>query len=176
VDATDFTLTTSGISGAPAVTGVSGASGSSVYTVTVSTGTGTGTLRLDVVDNDSILDGKGYPLGGVGTGNGNYSSGETYSVRPPCYALSRAYSGSGGFPTASPINSNSCSGGYYVAGEVITLTASPASGWAVGSWSGTSNNSSTSITNSVIMPSSSWTITVNYTLIIYRIYLPLVIR
>jgi len=163
VDAADFLLTPSGISGA-AVSLVSGVSGSSVYTVTVSTGSGTGTLRLDVTDNDTILDAVGNRLGGLGTVNGNYNGGEIYSVRPPCYALSRAYSGSGGVPTASPINSNSCAGGHYVAGEVITLTASPASGWAVGSWSGTSNNSSTSITNSVIMPSGSQTVTANYTL------------
>ena len=178
VDTSDFTLTTSGITGA-AISGVSGVSGSSVYTVTVSTGSsGTGTLRLNVVDNDSILDGVGQPLGGVSAGNGNYSSGETYSVRPMCYGLGLGLSGigGGGIPTASPTNSNSCVYGYYVAGEVITLTASPASGWAVGSWSGTDNNSSTSTTNSLTMPASGRTVTVNYIHNTFRIYLPLVIR
>jgi predicted outer membrane repeat protein len=78
VDVSDFVLTTAGISGA-SVTGVSGLG--SVYTVTVDTGSGTGTLRLDVTDDDSIVDMAGNPLGGTGTGNGNFTSGETYDVR-----------------------------------------------------------------------------------------------
>ena len=52
----------------------------SVYIVSVNTGTGNGTLRLDVVDNDSILDLAGNPLGGVGMGNGDFSTGETYTI------------------------------------------------------------------------------------------------
>jgi comEA protein len=38
-------------------------------------------LRLDVVDDDSILDAIGNPLGGVGEGNGDYTSGEIYTVK-----------------------------------------------------------------------------------------------
>jgi competence ComEA-like helix-hairpin-helix protein len=38
-------------------------------------------LRLDVVDDDSILDATGNPLGGVGEGNGDYTSGEIYTVK-----------------------------------------------------------------------------------------------
>ncbi len=52
-----------------------------VYTVTVNTCTGNGTIRLDVVDDDTILDAALNPLGGVGAGNGSYASGETYDVR-----------------------------------------------------------------------------------------------
>jgi hypothetical protein len=48
--------------------------------VTVSTGSGNGTIRLDVVDDDSIKDASNNPLGGVGLGNGNFASGETYTV------------------------------------------------------------------------------------------------
>ena len=77
VDTGDFTLTTSGVSG-PSVSGVS-VSGS-VYTVTVNTGSGSGTIKLNVMDNDSILSGSAIPLGGVGAGNGNYTSGETYTI------------------------------------------------------------------------------------------------
>ena len=77
VDTSDFTLTASGITG-PAVTGISGSLGS--YLVTVNTGSGNGTLRLNVNDNDSIIDSSGNPLGGTGIGNGNFTSGETYSV------------------------------------------------------------------------------------------------
>ena len=73
----DFTLTTNGITGAS----IDSLSGSGVtYTVTVGTGTGEGTLRLDVVDNDSIEDGVGNPLGGSGMGNGNFSFGESYTI------------------------------------------------------------------------------------------------
>ncbi|MGE5379101.1 MAG: DNRLRE domain-containing protein, partial [Bacteroidota bacterium] len=52
----------------------------STYIVSVNTGTGNGTLRLDVVDNDSILDLAGNPLGGPGVGNGDFSTGETYTI------------------------------------------------------------------------------------------------
>ncbi len=77
VDTGDFTLTTSGVSGAT-VSGVSGSG--SVYTVTVSTGSGNGTICLDLIDDDSILDAALNPLGGAGAGNGNFTSGETYTV------------------------------------------------------------------------------------------------
>ncbi|MBA3241931.1 MAG: hypothetical protein H0T60_11955, partial [Acidobacteria bacterium] len=82
VDATDFAVTTTGnISGAT-VTGVSPASGpAQTYTVTVSTGSGQGTVRLDVVDDDTIKGAAQNPLGGPGTGNGNYTAGETYTVQ-----------------------------------------------------------------------------------------------
>jgi uncharacterized delta-60 repeat protein len=78
VDASDFSLTSSGLTGA-AITGVFGSG--AARTVTVSTGMGNGTLRLDVVDNDSILNGSDFPLGGEGSGNGNFAGGEFYTVR-----------------------------------------------------------------------------------------------
>ncbi len=78
VDTSDFSVfATGGLSGAT-VAAVDG-SGSS-YSVTVNTGTGDGTLRLDLTDNDSIKDAAGNPLGGAGTGNGNFSTGEVYTV------------------------------------------------------------------------------------------------
>ena len=74
----DFALTTSpGITGA-SITGVSGTG--AIYTATVNTGSGNGTMRLDVIDNDTILDGAGNPLGGTGIDNGNFTSGEFYKV------------------------------------------------------------------------------------------------
>jgi len=82
VDTADFTLTATGVTGA-SVTSVSGSL--TIYTVNVNTGTGSGTLRLNVVDNDTIIDGSSNPLGGTGTGNGNYTSGETYDVRPTTF-------------------------------------------------------------------------------------------
>ncbi len=72
-----FGLVTTGVAGAE-ITGVTGSG--NLYTVTVSTGTGNGTIHLDVLDNDSILDNLGNPLGGIGIGNGDFTSGETYDV------------------------------------------------------------------------------------------------
>jgi hypothetical protein len=77
VDVSDFSLTTSGISGA-SVTGVSGSG--ATRTVSVNTGTGNGTLRLDVVDDDSILDLTSNYLGDLGAGNGDFTAGETYNI------------------------------------------------------------------------------------------------
>jgi hypothetical protein len=77
VNDNDFSLTTSGLAGAT-VTNVVGAT--KTYTVTVNTGTGSGTLRLDVIDNDSITDGSNNPLGGNGSANGNFSTGELYTI------------------------------------------------------------------------------------------------
>ena len=73
----DFYLTTTGITGA-SVIGVSGSG--DIYTVTVDTGSGTGTLRLDVVDNNTIFDLSSQPLGGLGIGDGNFDTGEVYTM------------------------------------------------------------------------------------------------
>jgi hypothetical protein len=77
VDTTDFALTTSGVNEA-GVASVSGAG--NVYTVTVNTGNGDGTLRLDLLDDDTILDAGSSPLGGAGAGNANFYNGETYVI------------------------------------------------------------------------------------------------
>ncbi|MBE0683700.1 MAG: PD40 domain-containing protein [Anaerolineales bacterium] len=84
VDGSDFMLTTGGVTGA-AMTElfVSG----NTYYVTVNTGSGNGSVRLDVVDNDSILDAAGYPLGGVGAGNGSFVFGETYTITKITYIM-----------------------------------------------------------------------------------------
>lgn len=52
--------------------------------------------------------------------------------------------------------------GQYVAGEVITLQASPALGWQVTSWHGTTDDASQLTTNTVIMPANAHTVTVTY--------------
>jgi Bacterial Ig-like domain (group 3) len=85
VDSGDFSLATSGVSGA-SITSVTG-SGSS-YIVTASTGTGDGTIGLNLVDNDSIVDGANNKLGGTGTGNGDFT-GQTYTIdkTPPTVTL-----------------------------------------------------------------------------------------
>lgn len=78
VDAGDFVLTTTGNISNAIVAAVGGSN--NIYHVIAATGQGNGTLRLDVVDNESILDGSNQPLGGVGAGNGNFTAGEVYTV------------------------------------------------------------------------------------------------
>ncbi len=78
VDLNDFAPVTTGTITNAAVIGVTG-SGSS-FTVAVNTGAGDGTLRLDLLDNDSILDAILTPLGGAGASNGNFTSGEIYTI------------------------------------------------------------------------------------------------
>jgi beta-lactamase superfamily II metal-dependent hydrolase len=81
VDASDFTITKIGGLLGEALTGISPSSGlSSSFTITVATTSGSGTLRLNVVDDDTIANIASAPLGGVGVGNGNYTSGEVYTV------------------------------------------------------------------------------------------------
>ncbi|MBK8417249.1 hypothetical protein [Candidatus Villigracilis saccharophilus] len=87
VSVDDFSLDMlEGIFGA-SITGVSGSGVE--YFVTVDTGTGDGRLRLHVVDNDSIMDTALNPLGGVGTGNGDFT-GKLYQIdknNPPSRTL-----------------------------------------------------------------------------------------
>ena len=79
VDVSDFRLmTTAGVVGA-SIIGISGSGGN--YTVTVNTGTGDGAIRLDVRDDDSIRDTANHPLGGDGVGNGDFTAGQTYTIR-----------------------------------------------------------------------------------------------
>jgi len=86
----DFALTTTGVTGA-AITSVSGSG--TTYTVTVNTGSGNGTIRLDVVDDNTIIDAAGNPLGGVNAGDGNFTGGETYTIiKIPTFAdVSNSY-------------------------------------------------------------------------------------
>ena len=77
VDASDFALVTTGAVTGATITTVSGSG--SQYTVTANTGTGNGTLGLNLVDNDTILDTSANPLGGTGSGNGNFT-GQSYTI------------------------------------------------------------------------------------------------
>lgn len=77
VDAGDFALSASGVTGA-AVESVEGTG--STRTVVVSTGTGDGTLRLDLIDDDTITDIAGNLLGGAGTADGSFTSALAYTI------------------------------------------------------------------------------------------------
>ena len=86
----------------------------------------------------------------------------TVNYEQSCLLLIRDHTGSGSSPAVNPASSTGCSTGRFHSGEQIQLTASPDSGWQVGSWNGTSNNASTSTSNSVTMPASDHNVTVNY--------------
>jgi hypothetical protein len=74
----DFVLYTTGVTGASIISLVSGSD--STYTVTVNTGSGNGTIRLDVMDNNTIIDAAGNSLGGIIAGDGDFTNGEVYEV------------------------------------------------------------------------------------------------
>jgi subtilisin-like proprotein convertase family protein len=127
--------------------------GSRTVTVSVdfeSAPSGQSTRRLLVSSNDS--DESPYPSGVFI----NVDKAEA------CYTLTRTHTGQGSDPTAFPGGSTGCSTGQYHAGEPITLSASPSSGWSVASWSGTNNDSSTSTSNTVAMPAQDHTVSVRY--------------
>ena len=87
-------------------------------------------------------------------------------ISPICYALTLSHTGNGTDPVASPANSTGCPAGEYVEGESISLSdAVPDMDWQISSWTGTANDSSTADTNSLTMPASAHTASVNYTII-----------
>ncbi len=81
VDASDFQVEMSGVSGA-FVSDVtpSGADPSQEWTVSVNTGAGEGSIGLRLSDNDSILDTMGLPLEGLATLTGDFVSPSIYTI------------------------------------------------------------------------------------------------
>ncbi len=98
VDVSDFFLNASGITGAyiSAVT-----NSNPFYVVTVNTGIGDGTLRLDLIDDDSVTNSFGISLGGAGLGNGNFSNGEIYTLDKTAPRITSIQSASAS-PSAMP--------------------------------------------------------------------------
>jgi hypothetical protein len=83
VDTGDFALTTTGVSGASITSVTSASVPSDTYTVKVNTGSNKGTIRLDLTDDDTIMNASSVRLGGMGIGNGDFTAGEVYSVFKP---------------------------------------------------------------------------------------------
>jgi len=99
VDATDFAVAqTGGVSGAT-ITSVTGSG--TIWTVVAATGgdNGNGTLGLNLVDNDSIIDVASNPLGGSGSGNGNFT-GQVYTVNKP-YCFTDDFNRADGAPAGN---------------------------------------------------------------------------
>jgi hypothetical protein len=88
VNAADFALVNTGLGGTPAITNVTGSGAS--YTVTASTGSGSGTLRLNLNDDDSIVDAATNKLGGTGTGTVGSGGAGNGSFEGQLYTIDRA--------------------------------------------------------------------------------------
>jgi uncharacterized repeat protein (TIGR02543 family) len=88
----------------------------------------------------------------------------TTGAPPACFTLTLGHSGDGSTPGATPTKSAACSAtGQYVASENIALSgAVPSAGWQISGWTGTSSNSSTASTNSLVMPATAHTAGVTY--------------
>ena len=135
VDPTDFqTVASTGVTaGAIAVSG-SGAT----YTATVSGVAGNGTLQLQVVDDDSIVAVvNGKPLGGAGTGNGNFLGDPfdidqtgptaTFTAQPAAFtqATSATFSFAGTDPTMGGVASGVNHFEYSIDGSPFAVASSP---------------------------------------------------
>lgn len=77
VDTSDFAVTTTGTA-TGAVASISGTG--ATYTVTVNSVSGDGTLRLDLNDDNSITNSVQRSLGGVDANDGDFSTGQTYTI------------------------------------------------------------------------------------------------
>lgn len=80
VDTTDFRLTATDTLSTSQIINVEGIGKD--YTVMVAVSAGDGTLRVDLVDDDSITDITGTPIGGLGKGNADYIVGDIHFVPP----------------------------------------------------------------------------------------------
>lgn len=90
VEQTDFALAEAGGTTGSVLTSVSGSG--STWTVMADTGTAAaGTLGLNLVDDDTVVNGAGLPLGGPGAGNGDYA-GPVYTLVPPAPVLDKTAS------------------------------------------------------------------------------------
>jgi len=81
VDSSDFVIVESGVTGSSLSGVAQGDADGKDWIVTVAFGRGRGTVGINLVDNNTIvavLYEVEYPLGGAGSGNGNFTGGETY--------------------------------------------------------------------------------------------------
>jgi hypothetical protein len=162
VDSTDLSLATTGVSGA-FITSVSADTGST-RTVVVNTGSGSGTIRLDIGDNDSIIDGIGNPLGGPGNANGHFITGEVYTIDKTAPTPSSITFTNGGTSTANRIDKGDSIAVVY-SEELLpqSMCAGTPNGWSTSSvdQSLTGNNDVTvTLTNGVSPANDTITVSV----------------
>jgi len=132
VDTSDFAVTTGGSTSGTSVTGISGSG--NVYTVTVDTGSGDGTVRLDVSDDDTITSiATSATLGDTGLGNGDFTSGELYTIDKTAPTIgigapSSASVTSGSSPVTYPVTYTGADTFNLTAGDVSLVTTGTADG------------------------------------------------
>lgn len=85
IDPTDFVLATTGNITGAYIAHIHTTADPNVFEVHAKTGTGSGTIKLNLLDNDTIVSNIGSKLGGTGLSNGNFLAGESYTVvqQPP---------------------------------------------------------------------------------------------
>lgn len=83
VDPSDFGLSTTGNVTGAYIAHIHPTENPAVFEVHVKTGVGAGTVKLNVIDRDSIASVYGAKLGGLGFANGSFFAGETYTVFQP---------------------------------------------------------------------------------------------
>jgi hypothetical protein len=95
VEESSFAVTTTGSVTGAMVHHVHTTANPAVFEVHVKGYTGSGTLRLDLIDTDTIQTTLGAKLGGAGSGNGNFTAGEVYTIIQPPPTLQGAVVGDG---------------------------------------------------------------------------------
>lgn len=120
------------------------------------------------------VDQRGEARNQNGLGNGSNSECDVGAFEAPslpleCYLLSLIHTGSGSNPIPTLSQSTGCSVNSYHNQEIVQLRADPADGWHVAGWSGTDNDSSTALTNTVAMPDNAHTVTVHYAIDCYTL-------
>ncbi len=83
VDVNDFAVTATGGAVGTYIDHIHATADPAVYEVHLKTPYASGTVRLDLVDNGTIVSNLGSQLGGTGNGNGNYNTGPVYNVVQP---------------------------------------------------------------------------------------------
>lgn len=97
---------------------------------------------------------------------GSPSSAQLYVLdenRSECHQLLFSHSGYGRNPEpTNMLSSLGCPSGHYVAGELISVSATADKGWFVSGWQGTLNENTSEADNVVRMPDSNHVVQVNY--------------
>lgn len=96
VNAADFTVVATGVIGATIDGTVTDVGGGAIYAVTINTGSGSGTVALKLADDDTIANGSSAKLGGTGTGNGDFTASEVFTLDRTKPAVSSIVPGTNG--------------------------------------------------------------------------------
>ncbi len=122
IDISDFSLATTGSITGASVANVTGSG--KIRTVTVATGNGDGTIRLNVEDDDTIVNPLSIPLGGIGIGNGAYFEGESYTLDKTAPAVTLSSSASNPTHLAIMVNvSLSQPASNFTLGDIVVTNA-----------------------------------------------------